>query len=382
MNKENLHPYLSVTLLTPEASHRRYSRVVVEKQNFILCHEPDPIKKDHHFLKYQQLWQAHGLRVPQVLAVHSDLGLIFQEDLGDVSLNSYILSCQQEKSVTERKALSFKIVKDLIQIQSLPQQEFPLVFDRSKLGFEWGWTWQHLIEPHLPILLEQVALLPDSSLKSEAILAPDSHCDSSLSEDNNLNHKNLKHEDIRNEKTKVDKLKVENFYKKWYEVTLQNAKDLEKEALVPTHRDFHSRNIMIVAGEPVYIDFQDGRLGTIYYDLVSLIYDSYLPFDKDLESFLIESYLKESEREREWDESLYFKQVIQRTLKAAGSFASFMHIKKDFRYQSYIGPTLTLALSAIERSGLQEYAFLKELLISLVQIYSSPQKNHIHEVQK
>ena len=43
------------------------------------------------------------------------------------------------------------------------------------------------------------------------------------------------------------------------------------------HRDFHSRNIMVHDDQVAVIDFQDARLGPPSYDLVSLVFDSYVP---------------------------------------------------------------------------------------------------------
>ncbi len=45
---------------------------------------------------------------------------------------------------------------------------------------------------------------------------------------------------------------------------------------VLVHRDLQSQNVMIVNGEPVFIDFQGMRLGSPFYDLGSLLYDPYV----------------------------------------------------------------------------------------------------------
>ncbi len=47
------------------------------------------------------------------------------------------------------------------------------------------------------------------------------------------------------------------------------------------HRDFHSRNIMFKRGKVSVIDYQDARVGAITYDLVSLLKDVYIRFDRE-----------------------------------------------------------------------------------------------------
>lgn len=44
------------------------------------------------------------------------------------------------------------------------------------------------------------------------------------------------------------------------------------------HRDLQSQNIMMRGDEPVFIDFQGLRRGSLFYDLGSLLYDAYVPF--------------------------------------------------------------------------------------------------------
>lgn len=48
------------------------------------------------------------------------------------------------------------------------------------------------------------------------------------------------------------------------------------------HRDYHSRNLMILAGaqNPGILDFQDALYGPITYDLVSLLRDAYIRWDE------------------------------------------------------------------------------------------------------
>ncbi len=53
---------------------------------------------------------------------------------------------------------------------------------------------------------------------------------------------------------------------------------------VVVHRDFHSRNLMCLdSGELGVIDFQDGVIGPMTYDLVSLLKDCYIVWPRDMQ---------------------------------------------------------------------------------------------------
>jgi N-acetylmuramate 1-kinase len=80
---------------------------------------------------------------------------------------------------------------------------------------------------------------------------------------------------------------------------LVDAADEQPRAFV--HRDFHSRNLMIVepasAAEhsdilpnPAIIDFQDAVIGPVTYDLVSLLRDCYIEWDAEHVEGWIDSY--------------------------------------------------------------------------------------------
>ena len=200
---------------------------------------------------------------------------------------------------------------DLDKILKLDRSTYRLRFDRSKFGFEWGWTWRYLISPVIPAA------------------------------------------------------ELVNYFELWQNWTLAVSLYLEEYAQYPTHRDLHSRNILILNDRPFYIDFQDGRLGSQYYDLISLVYDSYLPFSEEFEQVCLEYFLKK--QSKLFDSELYWVQIAQRTLKAAGSFASFAYLKKDYRYQSYIRPTLDLTLRSLSKiQKLAQTSSIQKLIHNLL----------------
>jgi len=310
--------------LTPDASSRSYFRFQIQKNTIgILCLSAPFVREEHTFLRLREVWSDGGIKVPKILFVEPRLGLVLQEDLGDISLQSFV-SGEKKVWTSEggfmasinqnlRHKLSDLIFDDLVKIRKLPKSDFFYLFDRSKLGFEWGWTWQHLVEPSLA--KEDFGSLSFS----------------------------------------------------WCDFTEEISKLLESSANTPTHRDLHSRNIMIKEGVPFYIDFQDGRLGTCYYDIISYLYDSYLPFDEDLEGKMLERY--HSITGLRFDSRLYYCQVLQRTLKAAGSFAGFDRLKGDSRYVPYIGPTLTLALRALANLNTPKTAGVQRLITKMQRKY-------------
>jgi aminoglycoside/choline kinase family phosphotransferase len=57
------------------------------------------------------------------------------------------------------------------------------------------------------------------------------------------------------------------------------------------YRDFQSRNIMLVHGEPFFIDFQSGLRGPLQYDVISLLYQSSAQIPDANREALVELYL-------------------------------------------------------------------------------------------
>jgi len=57
------------------------------------------------------------------------------------------------------------------------------------------------------------------------------------------------------------------------------------------YRDFQSRNIMLAAGEPRFIDYQGGRRGAPHYDIASILYDAKAAIPDDARSRLLERYM-------------------------------------------------------------------------------------------
>ncbi len=103
------------------------------------------------------------------------------------------------------------------------------------------------------------------------------------------------------------------------------------------HRDFHSRNMQVVDDRVCLVDFQDSLKGPAYYDLVSIVNDSYLDIGK-LKSYLLDAL---SERGIDIDEKLYHLTALQRNIKALGTFGFQINSRKNRTYIKYIARTLS-----------------------------------------
>jgi aminoglycoside/choline kinase family phosphotransferase len=121
-----------------------------------------------------------------------------------------------------------------------------------------------------------------------------------------------------------------------------------------THRDYHSRNLMVQDDRLVVLDFQDARLGPITYDLVSLLRDSYVRLSIEEQAALIATYRELAQRvnlalpDTATFQRAFSRTGLQRNLKAIGTFAYQAVVKGVDRYLSSIPNTVNSARLAFE----------------------------------
>jgi aminoglycoside/choline kinase family phosphotransferase len=129
-------------------------------------------------------------------------------------------------------------------------------------------------------------------------------------------------------------------------VRAEFAKIAELLASLPqvfTHRDYHSRNLMVreaeVNGSRLgVLDFQDALLGPASYDLASLLRDAYIALDESLVNELLQRYLNAMAgspaipADRQEFRRLFDLTSIQRNLKAAGRFVYIDRIKHNPKF--------------------------------------------------
>jgi len=147
----------------------------------------------------------------------------------------------------------------------------------------------------------------------------------------------------------AQKAMIESTYAKLSESALEQPK-------VFVHRDYHSRNLMLVdENNPGILDFQDAVWGPVTYDLVSLLRDCYVAWPRQRVESWLQDYYK-----RLAGDSLFegvtpaqflrwFDLMgIQRHLKAAGIFARLNYRDGKPGYLNDIPRTLAYVFTVAE----------------------------------
>jgi len=175
------------------------------------------------FLNVTQRLEKIGVNVPKIYVQDLQKGYLIIEDFGSTHLLSKLTKLNFKK-------LYKKAIDEIVKMQKADANTLPL-YDKAFLHFEMNLMREWYLEKKLEVSLTQV----------EA---------------------------------------------KTLESTLNIISDtvLTQPQNIFVHRDYHSRNIMLREDETLgIIDYQDAMSGAITYDLVSLLKDCYIAFDrKDL----------------------------------------------------------------------------------------------------
>jgi len=310
MNRPVAH--VGFSPLQGDASTRQYYRLSLEyresasePQTLILMQLEAPnVPGETNFIRVLKFLQGIHQPVPELFHFDAERGLLLLQDCGDITLATHLHSADPETLKTwYAKAVNLLVVMQIeaTRVIGADCPAYHLKFDVEKLMWEMDFMLEHFIEG-----------TQQNKLKAAT------------------------RKEIRKQLTVLCTLLAGQT--PWF-----------------THRDYHSRNLMVHNGGLVLLDFQDARMGPSQYDLVSLLRDSYLPLPDALVWELVDAFIqKKQERENHTIDREEFIRVfdlmsIQRNLKAIGTFAYQKKIKNNDRYMSYIAPTLEYVRQAFMR---------------------------------
>ena len=334
---------VDVVPLCGDASNRRYYRLELDNapiSSLILMQLADPERfkvseeavsgtvadvRELPFLNIQRPLARSGVPVPALHFYDEAAGLLYLEDFGDLTL---FHACQRDRESAVRKYYPLAIdtlVRIHLQLTARGTdadacQAFSRSFDESLLM----WEFEHFLEYGIWVRRGKRPMCAD-----------DEH-------------------EIRNGFSSI-------------------AEWLAGQPQVFTHRDYHSRNLMVDGDRLGVIDFQDALLGPATYDLASLLRDSYVALDDGFVDEMIDRYitgmcagLEPASRERLLlTDRAAFRRLfdftgIQRNLKAAGRFVYIDRVKGNPKFLADIPRTLDYV-----RRNLAKYPELEPLLLHL-----------------
>ena len=298
-----------ISVASADASFRRYFRVSrgdvdpaawEPKADTLIIMDAPPGKEDiAPYLKVTSLLEQAGAHVPHVHASDAKRGFIVMEDLGDTQ---YLSLLKIGRGVDKLYGEALTTLAN-IQVRGLRAAAVLDPYDRVPLERELNLMPEWFLGKHLRLELapEERALLTVTNefLINEALLQPQ----------------------------------------------------------VFVHRDFHSRNLMVLPkGGPGVIDFQDALRGPIGYDLVSLLKDCYISWSRERVERWVRGYrhvlgnLGANVGDSEYQFMRWFDVIgVQRHVKVLGIFARLWHRDGKIGYLADLPLVLSYVLDACRR---------------------------------
>jgi NDP-sugar pyrophosphorylase family protein/aminoglycoside/choline kinase family phosphotransferase len=174
---------------------------------------------------------------------------------------------------------------------------------------------------------------------------------------------------------------IERFVKGLRVMVVNNASSLEEEfhrlavrvdsyPKTVIHRDFQAQNIMMVDGMPWLIDYQGARIGPPAYDLASLLWDPYYPIEGIMKTRLLHYYTDAMKKnvKKGFDEDAFLTSLlpcrVQRHMQALGAYGFLSQVKGRRFFLKYVEEGLRLLkedVSALEPEYPALYRLVKEL---------------------
>lgn len=271
---QRLNDSISITLISGDASFRRYFRVTDNDAHFIAVDSPPQLVPIAPFIALDKALADVGLLVPAVLAQDEALGFMLLEDLGDCQLGM----CLRGANVRQWYTQALDLLPQMAAVQQTDSGPLP-VYNNEFIARELAIFPEWLLGVHLGW---RDAQLP------QQLLSDVNHC-----------------------------LSVSAL----------------AQPVCGMHRDFHSRNIMVRDDQLYLIDFQDAVSGPLTYDAVSLLRDCYVRWDDELVMSLARYHMQLMQDKGFLDADVSWEAYqrwfdlmgLQRHIKVAGIFARLYH---------------------------------------------------------
>ena len=230
-----------INLLPGSGSYRKYFRVKGPHHQVIGAYY-DSVRENKAFIELSRHFKKHGLNVPEIYAVGGNMKTYLQEDIGDIVLFDHITKIREKEGFGQKLIEIYKsIIDELIRFQMVA-----------------GKT------------VDYSVCYPAAEFNGQAYMW-------------DLNY--FKYNFLKLAQIPFDEYRLEEDFK----IIVQGLLSSDNSWFV--YRDFQVRNIMLRNKKLYFIDFQGGRKGPVYYDLVSLLFQARAMIPFDIREELIDYYI-------------------------------------------------------------------------------------------
>jgi aminoglycoside/choline kinase family phosphotransferase len=287
--------------LPRSGSDRQYFRIFDREKTVIGAYNPNREENDA-FVGFTEHFLKKNLPVPEVFCYMPDKDIYFLRDLGDTNLYTWLHKRPDIKDFNEEtKTLYRKILRTLIdfQIKGIDGLDLGLCyphksFDRQSMMWDMN---------YFKYMLLKLLAVP-------------------------FNERNL-----------------ERDFNSLSDYLLETGQDYF------LYRDFQTANIMIIEGQPWFIDYQGGRKGAPQYDVASLLYDAKIPMLHknriELLDYYIDQFCSVSKEDKNTFRGYYAGFSMIRIMQALGAFGFRGLYEKKPTFTESIVPGVKILIQII-----------------------------------
>ncbi len=314
----------NVAALAKAGSNRRYYRLTAADGATIVGVVGTSQCENGAFISLARHFGAKRLNVPSVVAVSEDGLCYLQTDLGSRSLYDALSEGRALGNYSEDEAgLLCATIRQLARIQILGAEG-----------------------------LDFAQLLPPTEFDLEAAMF-------------DLNY--FKYCFLKTTDVPFDEVHLEADMKRFAADLVEIGQSVAMGFL---YRDFQARNVMLVRGEPFFIDFQGGMRGPLHYDVASFLWQASAKYSEELRHALIDAYLDELQTLVAVDREAFRAQlrlfVLFRTMQVLGAYGLRGYFEQKAYFLASIPHAIKNLQCLLEQGACGAYPCLERVLSQLV----------------
>jgi aminoglycoside/choline kinase family phosphotransferase len=295
-----------IVALPQSGSDRKYFRITDAGKSVIGAYNPNP-EENEAFIGFTKHFISKELPVPEIFGYIPEEFVYYLKDLGDINLFTWLV---QKHTITGFDAgaeeMYRKILDKLISFQIIGMDGLDLdlcyphrSFDRQSMMWDMNY-FKYMFLKLVAVSFNERRLEHDFNLLADFLL-----------------------------ETRQDYF---------------------------LYRDFQSANVMLVNGEPWFIDYQGGRKGAPQYDVASLLYDAKAHIPETSRERLLEYHINNfcaaSGESRKEFRGYYAGFSMIRLMQALGAFGFRGLYEKKPTFTGSIVPAVKLLIQLIDSEQL------------------------------